>query len=105
MALGQQQLTKKQKQTIAICDQMLRLQKVQNHTAKVVFRKSRHEHVRPLLKVYHWLPVKERIIFKMATFVFHFFASTLPPYCHHVFLCTFFFGLSVPVQMEKQQQQ
>ena len=64
---------------------MLRLQTVQNHIAKVVFRKSRHENVRPLRKVHHWLPVKERIIIKMATFVFHFFASTLPPYCHHVF--------------------
>ena len=45
------------------CDQMYRLQKVQNHAAKVVFGKSRHEHVRPLLKALHWLPVKDRIIF------------------------------------------
>ena len=30
------------------CDQMYRLQKVQNHTARVVFHKSRHEHGRPL---------------------------------------------------------
>ena len=45
------------------CDQMYRLQKVQNNAAKVVFRKSRHEHVRPLLRELHWLPVKDRIIF------------------------------------------
>ena len=31
------------------------------------FRKSRHEHVRPLLKALHWLPVKDRIVFKIAT--------------------------------------
>ena len=37
---------------------------------KVVFRKSDHEHVRRLLKALHWLPVKERIVFKIATFVF-----------------------------------
>ena len=28
----------------------------------------------------HWLPVKERIFFKIATFAFHFFDGTLPPY-------------------------
>ena len=61
-------------------DQTYRLHIVQNHAAKVVLRKSRHEHIRPLLKALHWLPVKERIIFKTATFVFHFFAATLPPY-------------------------
>ena len=49
-----------------------RLQKVQNHAAKVVSHKSRHEHVRALLKALHWLPVKERIILKIATFVFLF---------------------------------
>ena len=44
---------------------------------KVSFCKSRHEHVRPQLKALHWLPVKERIIFKTATFVC-FFEGTLP---------------------------
>ena len=62
------------------CYQMYGLQKVQNHAADVVFRKERYEHVRPLLKALHWLPVKERIIFKIAAFVFRFFDSTLPPY-------------------------
>ena len=62
------------------CDQMYRLQKVQNHAANVVFLNSRYEHVRPLLKALHWLPVKERIIFKIGTFVFCFFDGTLPPY-------------------------
>ena len=62
------------------CDQMYTLQKVQNQAAEVVFRKSRHEHVRPFFKALHRLPVKDRIIFKMATFVFRFFDGTLPPY-------------------------
>ena len=30
---------------------------------KSFFRKSKHEHVTPLLKKLHWLPVKERILF------------------------------------------
>ena len=48
--------------------------------AKVVFHKSKHEHVTPLLKKLHWLPVKERILFKIAAFAFGFFDGTLPPY-------------------------
>ena len=48
-------------------DQMYRLQNSQKH-------------VTPLLKKLHWLPVKERILFKMAIFTFRFFDGTLPPY-------------------------
>ena len=47
---------------------------------KSFFAKSKHEHVTPLLKKYHWLPVKEIILFKIATFAFRFFDGTLPPY-------------------------
>ena len=54
--------------------------KLQNHVAKVVFRKSKDEHVTPLLKKLHWLPFKERILFRIATFAFRFFDGTLPPY-------------------------
>ena len=61
------------------CDQMHRLQKVKYHAAKVVFRKDRHEHAKPLLKAHLWLLVKERIIFKTATFDFHFFHGAMPP--------------------------
>ena len=31
-------------------------------------------------KKLHWLPVKERILFKIATFAFRFFDDNLPPY-------------------------
>ena len=34
---------------------------------RLLLAKNRHEHVRPLLKTLHWLPVKDRIIFKIAT--------------------------------------
>ena len=44
------------------------------------FCKSKHEHVTPLCKKLCWLQVKERILFKIATFAFHFFDGTLPPY-------------------------
>ena len=35
-------------------------------------------HSTPLLKKLHWLAVKEMILFKIATFAFHFFNATLP---------------------------
>ena len=58
------------------CEQMYRLKKVQNHAVVVVVAfyccKSRHEHVRPMFKTLHWLPVKDRIIFKITAFVFRF---------------------------------
>ena len=63
-----------------VVDREGRLQNVQNHAAKVVFCNCRHEHVRPLLKALHWLPVKERIILRIASTVFQFFDGTLPPY-------------------------
>ena len=47
---------------------------------KSFFRKSKHEHVTPLLKRLQWLPVKERILFKIATLAFRFFDGTLPLY-------------------------
>ena len=52
-------------------DQMYHLQKIQNQAAKVVFRKSKHEHVTPLLKKLHWLPVKERILLKKGKDTFY----------------------------------
>ena len=61
-------------------EQIAGLQKVQNHRARLTFRKKRHDHVTPLLKKLHWLPVSERIVFKLATLSFRYFDGTLPPY-------------------------
>ena len=65
------------------CDEMYRQQKAKT-TQRSVFclflTKSRHEHIRPLFNALHWLRVKERVIFTIATFVFLFFDGTLPPY-------------------------
>ena len=61
------------------CDQIYRLQKVQNNAAKAVFRKNRHKHVRPLLKALHWQPVT-REYFEDRDFCFSFSHGTLLPY-------------------------
>ena len=77
------------------CDQMYRLQKVQNNAAKAVFRKNRPKHVRPLLKALHWLPVT-REYFEDSHFCFPFFSwypATIPvimSLCIHFFSHTHF---------------
>ena len=42
-----------------------RLQKVQNSAAKVITMTSKREHVRPVLAALHWLPVEQRVEFKL----------------------------------------
>lgn len=43
-----------------------RLQSVQNSLARIVMPQvKRHEHITPTLKQLHWLPVRQRIIFKI----------------------------------------
>ena len=57
-----------------------RLQKVQNCAAKVTLRKRKRDHVTPLLKHLHWLPIEARIEYKVATLAFRHFEHSLPPY-------------------------
>ena len=61
-------------------EQTARLQKIQNHAARLTFCKKRLVYVTPLLKKLHWLPVSERVVFKLATLSFGYFDGTLPPY-------------------------
>ena len=48
-------------------EQIARIQKIQNNAARLVLKKSNRDHVTPLLKELHWLPVKYRIQYKLAT--------------------------------------
>ena len=61
-------------------DQLTRLQRVQNNAAKLIFKKKRRDHVTPLLKKLHWLPIENRIDYKLATLVYRHFDSSLPSY-------------------------
>ena len=52
-------------------DELLnKLQMVQNNAARLVLKRSKREHVTPLLKELHWLPIKSRIDFKLAMLCF-----------------------------------
>ena len=47
-----------------------RLQQIQNHAARLVTKTRKREHVTPILKELHWLPVKHRIDYKIATITY-----------------------------------
>ena len=64
------------------------LQRVQNNATKLVLRKSKHDHVTPLLQELHWLPVKFQPQYKIATFVCRFFDGSVPGYLSQT-LCAY----------------
>lgn len=47
-----------------------KLQRVQNTLARVVLRRGKYEHITPALAELHWLPIKQRVTFKIATTIF-----------------------------------
>ena len=57
-----------------------RLQTVQNATARLITGVQRKDHITPILQQLHWLPVRERVIFKHALLVFKALHGLLPPY-------------------------
>ena len=60
--------------------QINRLQRIQNSAARIVSRRPRHEHITPVLENLHWLPVQQRIMFKVVLFVFKCLNGLAPPY-------------------------
>ena len=58
-----------------------KLQRIQNHAARFVLRKSRHASASGLLKTLHWLSVKARIPCKIACLCFQcIYQNSMPPY-------------------------
>ena len=56
------------------------LQMVQNTLARIVAQKSRNCHITPVLAGLHWLPVRHRIDFKIATTAFKVLHHQQPVY-------------------------
>ena len=57
------------------------LPRIQNHAARLVLRKSRHASAKALLKTLHWLPVKARIQYKIASLCFQcIYQNSMPPH-------------------------
>ena len=57
-----------------------RLQRIQNNAARLVLQKSKRQHITPLLKQLHWLPIQTGIHYKLATLAFRDFDGSLPQY-------------------------
>jgi len=56
-----------------------RQQSVQNAAARLVSRARRYDHITPVLQELHWLPVRRRVDFKMATLVYLSLSGMAPP--------------------------
>ena len=59
-----------------------RLQRIQNSLARVVSGVKRREHIRPVLKDLHWLPVTQRIDYKVALLTHKILSTGQPAYLH-----------------------
>jgi hypothetical protein len=60
--------------------QIKKLQRVLNSAARIVTLLPRYHHITPVLRSLHWLPVEQRIIFKILLFTFHCIKQTAPSY-------------------------
>ena len=61
-------------------NQLIRVQRLQNWAARLIFQVSRDYPSQPLLKSLHWLPLKQRIIFKLLVFVYRSLNNQAPEY-------------------------
>ena len=66
--------------TILSAKDISRLQRLQNNAARLVYAVGRRTEAAPLLLELHWLPVRQRIVFKIVLYVFKAFNNLAPPY-------------------------
>ena len=56
------------------------LQRIQNSAARLVTLSRKSEHVTPILKSLHWLPIRQRIIFKVLLMTYKIINGLAPEY-------------------------
>ena len=59
-----------------------KLQKIQNNAARIVTKTKKRDHITPVLKMLHWLPIDKRIEFKILLTVFKSLTGLAPGYLH-----------------------
>ena len=59
---------------------ILRLQRLQNWAARIIFIVDRRHESSPLLKTLHWLPVKQRITYRLLLYVYKALNGLAPMY-------------------------
>ena len=57
-----------------------RLQKIQNKAARLVLRKGKEVSTKSILKEFHWLPIQQRIVYKIALQIFKCLSNMAPAY-------------------------
>jgi len=57
-----------------------KLQRVQNNAARIVLEALRRSHASPLLRTLHWLPVQQRIDYRVALLTFKVRSTSTPSY-------------------------
>ena len=57
-----------------------KLQRVQNAAARLITRTAKFSHITPVLRTLHWLPIKQRVQFKMLILVFKAINGLAPNY-------------------------
>jgi hypothetical protein len=67
-------------------NQLERLQKVQNTAARIVTQVRKHDHITPVLKELHWLPVRKRIDHKILSLAYGCVDGTAPSYLRELAL-------------------
>uniref|UniRef100_A0A3P9KR35 Reverse transcriptase domain-containing protein n=1 Tax=Oryzias latipes TaxID=8090 RepID=A0A3P9KR35_ORYLA len=60
--------------------ELSRLQLIQNSAARILTRTKRRDHISPILKALHWLPVAYRYQYKILVLTFRALHSQAPPY-------------------------
>ena len=57
-----------------------KLQLIQNNAARLVVKKKKRDHITPIMKELHWLPIKSRIKFKICLLTFKALNGSAPAY-------------------------
>jgi len=63
--------------------QLCRLQSVQNAAARLVTGARRRDHITPVLRQLHWLPISQRVVFKIAGLVHQSLGGSAPATLAH----------------------
>jgi hypothetical protein len=65
-----------------------KLQRVQNTLARVVLRRGKYDHISSALADLHWLPIKQRVTFKLSVLTFNIKRNNQPSYLREL-LCDY----------------
>ena len=60
--------------------QLSKLQRIQNTAARVITRTKQSEHIQPVLYNLHWLPIKQRIVYKILLLTYKVLNGLCPDY-------------------------